>query len=922
MDRLRDGQPAVVVVEGPAGIGKTELLASLTVAAARDLGALTLTASCARTDQGFPFGVVRQLFEEIWKSASAGGAPQGPAAHAWTVFDPSAQGSDPDAAHVVLDGLYWLTMDLAENRSLVLAIDDVHWSDAESLQFVEFVHRRLEGRPVLVALAARSGEPGASSDPLTEIATSARTTHVRPGPLSRDAVRELLVRHYGEAPDEAFVDACYETTRGVPFFIVMLLVQLDGEAIVPTQAHASKVGKLGARAVGAAVESQLRALGSRAFTLAQAVAVSNAFGLTELQRELAISSAELLDAGEQLVRRGIFADATRPRFVHPLVRDAVLDRMQLRDRLRWQSAAARSDFEAGEPAHIAVRHLVELPGNAFPWALAVLTRAADWAMVNGAYESAATYLTRALDENAPGSRKDQIRLQLGRALARGGDPSGAIDILQPVAMNAREASVRHAARLESANLALTTGDPGRATNESERLLDDLGQDSDSEVAWQTRALFVAGHYYGAAHLYARTTPSVQVIEQRLGDSLTSPGRRCAAAVLATNHSIYGDEQRARFLASSALGRGLLTDGGPSSLFVLLALVALCHADALDDRAPFLDALLTARGTGSRLAIAHIASAMCLFHFRRGEMVDLERYANEAVDFGSEVAPFPALLAAGMLAVSLVEQGRLQDAHRIVDAPVLPQGVGGHMTDFAAYVKGVVALNAGAHAEAAELLEAGCSGALFDPVQPPTVSGFLSPVPTVQAMLLAGERRAAAEFADRVLALADAAGRRRFLGQALHAAALARPGGPSIDELRHAVVLLREQPGRLDHARCLYDLGAALRRRRAPAEARQHLRDALRMARELGARALFDGIRAELLSTGLRITDSMATGVESLTARELRVAALAADGMTNRQIATMLYITTKTVETHLSHVYQKLHITRRSELPGAMAGAGA
>src|SRR5262249_55279286 len=152
LDRLREGQPAVVVIEGPAGIGKTELLASLAGAAARDLGARTLTASGARMDQGFPFGVVRQLFAESWEEASVHAAPPGPAAHAWTVFDPSAQGFEPDAAHVVLDGLYWLTMDLAEQRSLVVAIDDVHWSDAESLRFVEFMHRRLEGRSVLLAL--------------------------------------------------------------------------------------------------------------------------------------------------------------------------------------------------------------------------------------------------------------------------------------------------------------------------------------------------------------------------------------------------------------------------------------------------------------------------------------------------------------------------------------------------------------------------------------------------------------------------------------------------------------------------------------------------------------------------------------------------------------------------------------------------
>jgi DNA-binding CsgD family transcriptional regulator len=134
-------------------------------------------------------------------------------------------------------------------------------------------------------------------------------------------------------------------------------------------------------------------------------------------------------------------------------------------------------------------------------------------------------------------------------------------------------------------------------------------------------------------------------------------------------------------------------------------------------------------------------------------------------------------------------------------------------------------------------------------------------------------------------------------------------------------VLARSPARLEHARALTDLGAALRRDNRRAEARAELQDGLELAERLGARALADRARSELLAAGGRSGDPTGTAVQQLTVSERRVADLAAQGRSNPEIAQVLFVTRKTVETHLGHVYRKLGIAGRGELAHALEGSG-
>jgi DNA-binding NarL/FixJ family response regulator len=129
-------------------------------------------------------------------------------------------------------------------------------------------------------------------------------------------------------------------------------------------------------------------------------------------------------------------------------------------------------------------------------------------------------------------------------------------------------------------------------------------------------------------------------------------------------------------------------------------------------------------------------------------------------------------------------------------------------------------------------------------------------------------------------------------------------------------ILERSTAKLERAKALHALGSTLRRAGRPADAREPLRRALELADAAGAAGLADEVRTEPYATGVRPRTTALSGVESLTASEARVAALAADGHTNRDIAQSLYVTPKTVEVHLSNTYRKLGIRSRRELEGA------
>jgi DNA-binding CsgD family transcriptional regulator len=142
----------------------------------------------------------------------------------------------------------------------------------------------------------------------------------------------------------------------------------------------------------------------------------------------------------------------------------------------------------------------------------------------------------------------------------------------------------------------------------------------------------------------------------------------------------------------------------------------------------------------------------------------------------------------------------------------------------------------------------------------------------------------------------------------------------LTHLSEAVAILAKSPARLEHARALADYGAGLRRAGQRTAARAALRDAQELATRCGAEVLAQRARQELLASGAHPRRAHLSGPDSLTPSELRVARLAAEGRSNPEIAHLLFLTRRTVETHLTHAYQKLEIASRDELADALGGS--
>ena len=184
----------------------------------------------------------------------------------------------------------------------------------------------------------------------------------------------------------------------------------------------------------------------------------------------------------------------------------------------------------------------------------------------------------------------------------------------------------------------------------------------------------------------------------------------------------------------------------------------------------------------------------------------------------------------------------------------------------------------------------------------------------------GERDRARELIAEELEIARRFGAPEPIGEALRVQALLAPSAEMVELAREAVDVLAGSELRVAHARALIDLGAALRRGGHRRDAREPLREGLDLANRCGSVVETDRALDELRATGARPRRPALSGVDALSAQERRVAAMAAEGLSNREIAEALFLTRRTVEMHLTGAYRKLDVAGRADLPAALAAA--
>jgi predicted ATPase len=223
-----DSQGSVLIVEGPAGIGKTAMLTAARDAAKSE-GFRVLRARGAQLEGEYAFGIVRQLVEPLLaetpdaERALLMDGPPGlaarlldiPGAHDAIITDfPVA----PDPGFAVLHGLYWLFANLAAERPVALVVDDVHWADRASLRFLAFLLPRLEELRAVVLLAARPAEAGASRELMAAVTMDPATEVITLRPLTTGGVARLVAAGLGSEPEPGFVAACWDATADRRFW--------------------------------------------------------------------------------------------------------------------------------------------------------------------------------------------------------------------------------------------------------------------------------------------------------------------------------------------------------------------------------------------------------------------------------------------------------------------------------------------------------------------------------------------------------------------------------------------------------------------------------------------------------------------------------------------------------------------------------
>src|SRR6516164_2548316 len=416
---VRDGAGRVVVVDGPAGIGKSSLL-GVVARGAEAAGIAVLRARGGPLEQDAPWGVARQLFEPLRARQLWGGLAVGAARLATRVLDPelAEPASAGDAMYAAARGLVWLAVNLAARGPALLVVDDAHWADVPALRWLAQLARDLDGIALGVLCAVRSGEPPAEPGLLAELLAAAPEPPVRPRPLGLPAA-ETLVRERMPQASASFASACHAVTAGNPFLLQALLGQLAADGAVPGDETARRLSAFGPEQVARTVGRQLARLPDGAGALAHAVAVlgrgaplRHAAALAGLPQPRAARLADTLRAAALLEQ---CEDLT---LTHPLVESALYATMAPGERGLWHAQAARIlAHERADPEVIAV-HLLRAAPAGDPATVSTLREAAARASTRGAPHAAASLLRRALAEPPASAHDDAgLRLDLGLALA-------------------------------------------------------------------------------------------------------------------------------------------------------------------------------------------------------------------------------------------------------------------------------------------------------------------------------------------------------------------------------------------------------------------------------------------------------------------------------------------------------------------------
>jgi DNA-binding CsgD family transcriptional regulator len=929
------GSGAMVVIEGAAGIGKSSLMG--VAAELAEAGRMTvLSARGGTLEREFALGVVIQLLAPSLESLTGRQRDRvfaGAAGLARPLFEqvPDRAAAD-DRLFARFHGLHWLCARLAEERPLALLVDDAHWADAHSLRFLAYLQARIDEIPACVVLVVRTGEAAVAPEALTRLIEGEPLTVIRPRPLSQAAIAELVRDSLGEETGDEVCLECARTTGGNPLLVRQLIAALDERGGERASLDAGAIAAMGPPSVARFVAARLRRRSATVSAIARALAIlGDDASLADTAAVAGVARGAAANAVDSLIEVGLLFPGLPPRFVHPIVQQALQESIPPAERAQLHLVAARELTRDPALCERVAAHLLAA-GDAGPvgerWAFDALRESARLATSRGSPEQAARFLRLAREEQAPTALRRSLLLELGAAESAARTPGAARSMEQAQALSTTPTE-RAEAALGLSMVRFLAAELPEAVAACEDALaggDDFDRQLHLALEFQSAATRMVGglpdaETFGRLLALEREVSRCETAAERsllalIALVFAGTTARTAVDVLEFAEAAWGDGQLLVEVRSehSALAAPATT----------IALTAATISIALAGRLSRAIEVWTAgvedgRARGSMLVYSNSLGLRASARAWTGDLAGAEADADTALALLPADDPMIRPTALSALVDVNIERGSFDQAMAVLrDAwpgGELPLSLGISM---ALASRGRLALRMGDPSAALTDLEEAGRRSLAIAYLNPCALMWRSYAALASARL--GERDRASELVEEELEIARRFGAPEPIGEALRVTALLAPGGDMVELSREAVDVLAGSELRVAHARALIDLGAALRRGGHRRDAREPLREGLDLANRCGSMVETDRAMDELRATGARPHRPAVSGVDSLSAQERRIAAMAANGQSNREIAEALFLTRRTVEMHLTGAYRKLDVSGRADLPAVLSRA--
>lgn len=912
------GGGSLTVVTGGIGMGKTALLRALPELAERR-GIRVLTASGAPYEQAFGFGVLSQLLTPLMPAARDAVTPPG-------------DGAGPQAGPGQDAELLALVAEHAERKPLLLLVDDLQWADTPSLRWLALLTGRLPRLNVTLVAALREGDPGEDESRLHNLTARAAAV-LRLRPLSPGATADLVGARLGRPVDQARARACHEATGGHPLLLTATLDALtaagpqSGEGGLPDARVIRGIRPEGLRERLAVVlrgqrppvwrfAAALAVLGEDTGTAADGrdpgpardSGAPGGSGEDPAARLAGIDATGRAEAVRALRRLGLLAEDPVPRFVHPVVADAVEEAMTPAEAEAVRLRAALLLHQGGHPAERAAAQLLAVSCCEEPWAQQLLRAAAADALHRTDPEAAARYLRRALLLSPP-------------------DGPARAELLVELATIERDFAPRAALRHFTQALLLLPDPAGRARVAGRIppfLLDDCPPATLDTVAATAAELGDAAGLTGAARrsalrLEARLRHAAVAAPAELAasaDRLRALGRVPCLDSAADRERVtvllHGAVLAQQVTAAEAvpLAERLLQHepATPDHVHTALPLLTdvLVAADSLGTIGPWLHtAYDRARRDHATVPRALISVELAHLALARGDLAQARAHAAEALDL--DATGWATLRTLAPVVVAALEARDTALCERLLSGTP-PDAVHGHLPSPRLLIRGSAAalrhdlptalgcyLDWGRTAERAHWHN-------------PAVAPWRSWVSALHYRT--GRPGQAHDLMDEEYERAVSWGSPVAIGRAQRGRGAITGGERGLVLLRESAATLERTAHLLEQARTSLLLGKRLLTAGREAEAEHRLTRAREQGLTCGAPWIADRAgRALYTIAGSQGADAVA----ALTRTERRVAALAAAGTSNRAIAARLEVSARAVEKHLTQAYRKLRIDGRAEL---------